>query len=79
MFLELDLGQDKMKNKFCQVKTGEGKSLILAGVAAFLSLIDFNVRCVCYSKFLSKRDHDNFQELFSILKVDQKIRYLDFF
>jgi hypothetical protein len=58
MFLELDICQNKrLKNKFCQVNTGEGKSLILAGIAIFLALIGIDVRCVCYSSFLSSRDY----------------------
>lgn len=66
IFLELDLGQDMrdMSNKFCQVNTGEGKSLILASVACFFALIGYDIRCVCYSKFLSKRDYNNFIILF---------------
>lgn len=67
-----------MKNKFCQVNTGEGKSLILSGVACYLALLGYDVRCVCYSKFLSSRDYKNFEKLFKSLGVDKRIKYSDF-
>jgi hypothetical protein len=45
-----------LANRLAQVSTGEGKSIILAGLSAYLALIGFNVRCACYSSYLSNRD-----------------------
>jgi preprotein translocase subunit SecA len=44
-----------------EVKTGEGKSLILVVAAAVLALLEFEVRVACYSKFLSERDFNEFK------------------
>lgn len=39
-----------------QVGTGEGKSIVLAILSAYFALVGFNVRCSCYSEYLSERD-----------------------
>jgi len=36
-----------------EVGTGEGKSIILGILSAYLALVGFNVRCACYSMYLS--------------------------
>jgi hypothetical protein len=38
-----------LKNCMAQVGTGEGKSIILATMNAYLALVGFNMRCACYS------------------------------
>ncbi len=58
-----------------QVSTGEGKSVILGILSAFLALVGFTVYEACYYLYLSKRDHKDFENLFINLKVDKKIRY----
>ncbi len=58
-----------------QVSTGEGKSVILGILSAYLALVGFTVYEACYSLYLSKRDHKDFENLFINLKVDKKIRY----
>ena len=65
-------------NRFAEVKTGEGKSMILGGLSAFLAIKGFNVDCVCYSKFLSQRDEAFFKDLFDSLGVRGKIKYCTF-
>jgi hypothetical protein len=58
-----------------QIGTGEGKSVTLAVCSAVMALIGFDVFCVCYSKHLSERDYSNFEKLFDILKIKEKIFY----
>ena len=58
-----------------EIGTGEGKSIVLAVVSAYLAVVGFNVRCVCYSQYLSDRDEDVFSKLFDQLDVSDKIKY----
>jgi preprotein translocase subunit SecA len=50
-----------------QVKTGEGKSIILAVVSIILALHGFEIKCACYSKYLSQRDYQSFELMFTEL------------
>lgn len=43
-------------NRLIEVKTGEGKSRVLAGLNCFLALHGYDVYCGCYSSYLSQRD-----------------------
>lgn len=43
-----------------EILTGEGKSIILAVLAIVLAKVGYDVRCACYSKYLSQRDYDDF-------------------
>ncbi len=43
-----------------QVSTGEGKSVILGALSAYLALIGFKVYEACYSLYLSQRDYKEF-------------------
>jgi hypothetical protein len=36
-----------------QIKTGEGKSVILGAMSILLALMDYKVDCVSYSAYLS--------------------------
>jgi hypothetical protein len=47
---------EKLANRMAEVGTGEGKSIVLAVLSAYLALVGYNVRCACYSKYLSDRD-----------------------
>jgi hypothetical protein len=58
-----------------QVGTGEGKSILLGGLAAVLSLLGYEVYCASYSQHLSGRDYEAFKPLFEMLGVDSRIRY----
>ena len=40
-----------------QVGTGEGKSVLLGVLSCFLAMTGIHVRCACYSKLLSRRNH----------------------
>jgi hypothetical protein len=43
-------------NGMVEVKTGEGKSVVLAGLCCFLALKGYMAYCACYSSYLSERD-----------------------
>ena len=62
-----------------QIGTGEGKSITLAITAILLTLMGYEVYCVCYSKYLSDRDLAAFKELFDTLNLSQYIHYGTFF
>jgi len=47
-----------------QVSTGEGKSIILGILSAYLGLVGFKVYEACYSDYLSQRDKKEFNDLF---------------
>lgn len=47
-----------------QIKTGEGKSVILASMSILLALMGHKVDCVCYSSYLSQRDYEDFEPIF---------------
>ena len=63
------------KNHLIQLKTGEGKSVILALTASLLALFGFDVNVACYSRYLSERDKKDFENLFKFLGIEDKIRY----
>ena len=64
-----------LKKNLVQIGTGEGKSVILAVTAIVLSFLGFNVYCVCYSDYLSKRDYNAFKKLFDYLNLQSFIHY----
>lgn len=64
-----------LKNQLVQVLTGEGKSIVLAGVCCYFALKKYKVYCACYSEYLSQRDQKAFNELFYILNVETEISY----
>lgn len=64
-----------MLGKIAQIGTGQGKSVVLAGLSCYLALCGFEVNCACYSLYLSTRDREDFAELFNTLKVSNKIIY----
>ena len=68
-------GSSSLKNNLVQIGTGEGKSVTLAVAAAALSLLGFDIYCVCYSEYLSKRDFQMFKPLFDCLNLVENIRY----
>lgn len=44
-------------------------------MSILLALAGYEVRCVCYSDYLSKRDYQYFEEIFQDLDVKDKISY----
>ncbi|CAF0944002.1 unnamed protein product [Brachionus calyciflorus] len=73
--LEMLVWDTDLPNNFVQVGTGEGKSVILAVVAIVMALAGLEVSCVCFSEYLSKRDYNDFQQLFVCMGVEKKIFY----
>ncbi len=65
----------RLQNQLVQVRTGEGKSVILGVLSVVLALMNFEVHCVCYSKHLSERDYQEFEALFHAFGVDDVIYY----
>lgn len=75
------LGMDTnstLKNHLLQVKTGEGKSIIVVVAAVFFALLDFKVDVVCYNPYLASRDEKYGQPLFKALNVYRDVNYFDF-
>lgn len=56
-----------------EIKTGEGKSIILGLASLIYGLLGHHVSTVCYSSYLSKRDYDSFADIFTDFGVDQQI------
>lgn len=64
-----------LQRQLMQIRTGEGKSIILGACSTVLALLGFRVRCVCYSDYLSGRDFDLFCELFESFGVRGLVDY----
>ncbi len=67
--------ETSLRNNFVQIGTGEGKSVTLAVTAAVLSMLGFDVYCVCYSSYLSDRDYLSFKPLDEKLNLTEHIYY----
>ena len=72
---KLQMQPARLDNHLVQVRTGEGKSLILGSAATLFALLGFRVRCVCYSAYLSQRDKDAFASTFTGFEVADLIKY----
>ncbi|VEU39668.1 unnamed protein product [Pseudo-nitzschia multistriata] len=64
-----------LKSQLMQIRTGEGKSIILGAAAVILGLFGFRVRCICYSEYLSNRDYDLFRDIFDHFNLLSSIKY----
>jgi hypothetical protein len=64
-----------LQNHLAEVKTGEGKSVVLACVACVIALLGYDVDIACYSKYLSDRDAEAFDRIFQDFGVREKIFY----
>ena len=58
-----------------ELKTGEGKSVVLGVLSTALALLGNDVDCVCYSKHLSSRDSKDFAEIFAVFQVQEHVWY----
>ncbi len=74
----LGLGSSKLSDRLIQIGTGEGKSVALGLTSVLLALFGFTVDVVCYSRYLSERDWEEFEPLFRNLGVHNRIHYYDF-
>lgn len=61
-----------------EILTGEGKSIVLGVLSIVLAKLGYNVKCVCYSEYLSTRDRDSFEDLFVKFEVLNFIQYNTF-
>ena len=50
----------------------------MAVLSIIFALCDFDVRCACYSVYLSKRDYNAFSGMFSQLELKDRIQYSTF-
>ncbi len=66
---------DRISSKLIELKTGEGRSIVLAGLCCYLALSGFKAYCACYSEYLSTRDLKMFKDLFDYLGVRESISY----
>jgi hypothetical protein len=64
-----------LKHKLLELKTGEGKSIVLGVVATILATWGYEVDVVCYSAYLSDRDERAFHSMFSCFGVARWIWY----
>jgi energy-coupling factor transporter ATP-binding protein EcfA2 len=64
-----------LKSQLLQIRTGEGKSMILGAAAAIFGLLGFRIRCVCYSEYLSNRDYELFREVFQYFDLIGSVKY----
>jgi hypothetical protein len=64
-----------LKSQLMQIRTGEGKSIILGAAAVVFGLLGFQVRCVCYSEYLSNRDYELFRDVFRYFGLLESINY----
>ena len=64
-----------LRSQLMQIRTGEGKSMILGAAAAIFGLLGFQVRCVCYSEYLSNRDYELFRDVFGHFGLLESINY----
>lgn len=49
ILLLIGINSDEVSSKLIELKTGEGKSIVLAGLCAYLALNGFKAYCACYS------------------------------
>ncbi|KAL7554369.1 hypothetical protein ACHAWF_017810 [Thalassiosira exigua] len=68
-------GQSSLESLLLQIRTGEGKSMILGAAACLLALLGYSVRTVCYSEYLSERDFNLFEEVFDRFCLKDHITY----
>eukprot|EP00980_Cylindrotheca_fusiformis_P025927 scaffold14918_cov77-Cylindrotheca_fusiformis.AAC.1 len=69
------ISTERLESQLMQIRTGEGKSMILGAAASVLGLLGFRVRCVCYSDYLSQRDYGLFEEVFDQFQIKSSIKY----
>mmetsp|Transcript_175699 Transcript_175699/g.558037 ORF Transcript_175699/g.558037 Transcript_175699/m.558037 type:complete len:1076 (-) Transcript_175699:522-3749(-) len=73
--LSLGSNDGDLANHLLQVRTCEGKSIILGACSTVLALLGFDVRCVCYSSYLTTRDANFFKEVFEAFGGRSRIKY----
>ena len=66
---------DAGRGHLIELKTGEGKSLVLAVLSTVLAIFGFRVDCVCYSQYLSIRDWCAVEQIFELFGVKDRVKY----
>lgn len=64
-----------LESQLLQIRTGEGKSMILGAAATVLGLLGYRVCCVCYSDYLSTRDFELFKDIFLLFGLGESVKY----
>ncbi|CAB0006957.1 unnamed protein product [Nesidiocoris tenuis] len=64
------------KSHLAQILTGQGKSVVLALVAAVFALTGHSVFIACYSRYLVKRDVSEFNDFFNVLDLNNRVEYI---
>jgi len=67
--------RENLDNHLVQIKTGEGKSVVLGVLSIFFALMGINVYVACYSQYLSDRDFNYFSKIFERLGIFDRINY----
>uniref|UniRef100_A0A0K8SWL7 SecA DEAD-like N-terminal domain-containing protein n=1 Tax=Lygus hesperus TaxID=30085 RepID=A0A0K8SWL7_LYGHE len=73
--LSVDNSAQGVEHHLAQVLTGQGKSVILGLLSAFLAFTGHEVRVVCYSSYLANRDETDFKDFFLAFGVCDDISY----
>ncbi len=68
-------GQTSLENQLMQIRTGEGKLIILGAASVMFALLGFKVCTVCYSEYLSERDFRLFEDVFDRFGLSKYIIY----
>ena len=66
---------EALKSQLMEIRTGEGKSILLGGLATILAMLGFEVSTVCYSQYLSFRDYSDFLEIFQAFNCADNVCY----
>jgi len=64
-----------LESHLAEIKTGEGKSVAIAGMSCALGIFGFSVDCACYSKYLSTRDFRDFRSMYQAFGVAENVKY----
>ncbi|KRX09621.1 P-loop containing nucleoside triphosphate hydrolase [Pseudocohnilembus persalinus] len=78
LMVNYGVNQQQISNHVQQIKTGEGKSVIMGVLSTLFALQGKKVTSVCYSLYLSQRDEEDFKELFEMFQVRDIIEYTTF-
>ncbi|XP_058449442.1 uncharacterized protein LOC131429382 [Malaya genurostris] len=76
--LSVDRTEDGVVKHLAEVLAGQGKSLVLAFMAALFALTGHKPTIVCYNSFLVVRDETDFESFFEILNIEDDISYQTF-
>lgn len=58
-----------LNDQLIQIKTGQGKSIILGMASSMFALLGHATDVVCYSPYLSKRDEGAFMDIFKHCQI----------